>query len=359
MTTLFAAVGMAASGGQGFADTLDAALSKALSPDQPGVAVLIARLDGLVLFRKGYGRADLNSREPITPKTVFNTGSISKTFVAYGILKLAERKKLSLEDTLDKYFPDFEHPEIARRVTLAHLLSHTSGLPDLRDTGAQRDYYLTAKDEENFAPLKAAKELRFSPGERFEYSNPAFNGLALIIERLTGDKWQRFIQREVFGPAGMASAKITDGPYPERGVAHGYARTANGWQEDDYGEFPTFAAAGNGGIWASVDDLFLYERAIQSGRFLPTEQIALSRTPFRPANWSSESAPQVGMSWFHRTTPTGANSHYHSGSQGGFRGWHEAIPQRNLTFILLGNAPEPFAQALKIVNDQLDAFKLR
>ncbi len=162
---------------------------------EPGGAVLIVK-DNKIIYQKGFGVADMKTKEPVTAKTLFNVGSISKTFVAYGILKLAKEGKLSLDDNLYKYFPDFKNEEIAKKVKLYHLLTHASGIPDSRPVGEQHEFYLTAKDEENFAPLKQTDTLQFEPGTKYRYSNPAFNGLALIIEKVTGKKWQQYISRK-------------------------------------------------------------------------------------------------------------------------------------------------------------------
>src|SRR6185503_1609738 len=100
-------------------------------------------------------------------------------------------------------------------------------------------------------------------------SNPAFNGLALIIEKAGAKKWQSYIANNIFEPAGMKSSTITDGAHPVSGVSHGYVRNEkNEFEELDYGEEPTFAAAGNGGVWSSVEELWLYEQAIQKNLFL-------------------------------------------------------------------------------------------
>src|SRR5262249_50904332 len=159
----------------------------------------------------------------------------------------------------------FKHPEIAQRVTIAHLLTHTSGLPDNREVAKNPTFFLTAKDEENWYPVTQADALDFEPGSRFAYSNPAYDALALIVEQVAGIKWQQFVHDKIFIPSGMTTSTITDGPYPDHGVAHGYAKSQDGWVENDYGEYPTFAAAGNGGVWSSVEELAAYERAIESG----------------------------------------------------------------------------------------------
>src|SRR5262245_58809849 len=110
---------------------LDAFFTTQYPPGEPGGAVLVLK-DTAIIFAKGYGVADLVTKEPITTKTLFNLGSISKTFVANGILILQEEGKLSVEDSLIKYFPDFKNKEIAYKVKIKHLLTHTSGLPDNR-----------------------------------------------------------------------------------------------------------------------------------------------------------------------------------------------------------------------------------
>ncbi|HSO77213.1 MAG TPA: serine hydrolase domain-containing protein, partial [Bacteroidales bacterium] len=264
---------------------LDTMLSEEFKADQPGGSVLVKKGDSII-FLKSYGLADLETKEKITENTLFNLGSVSKTFVSNGILILNEDGQLSLEDSLSQYFGDFNSSDIAGKVTIKHLLSHTSGLPDIRNVSDNYDFFLTAKDEENFAPIKLADSLNFEPGEKFEYSNPAFNGLALIIEKVTGQPWQKFVTDRIFAPAGMLKSKITDGPYPEVGVAHAYSLKNGRYTEDDYGEFPTFAAAGNGGVWSSVMELAVYERAIGQNTFLGKELTDDSRRIFQPANWT-------------------------------------------------------------------------
>ena len=132
---------------------LNSILEQRFAAHEPGGAVLVLKGEQVV-FAKGYGVSDIKSQTKITPNTVFNTGSISKTFVANAILISVERGKLSLDDPLIKYFDDFDHPEIVKDIRIEHLLSHTSGLPDIRKVSNEPDFFLTAKDGENFEPLK-------------------------------------------------------------------------------------------------------------------------------------------------------------------------------------------------------------
>ncbi len=319
---------------------LDSYFSSAFNTKSPGGAVLIMKGEKII-FSKGYGLADLQTKEPITTQTLFNTGSISKTFVSHVILDLANEGKLSLKDSLAKYFPDFKNPQLANQIKIHHLLTHTSGLPDNRRIFLDSVFLLTAKDEENWGPIKQNDSLLFEPGSQYEYSNPAFNGLALIIEKVTGKKWQEVVKEKIFGPAGMKTSVITDGPYPITGVSHAYLKTKNGYIEKDYGEEPTFAAAGNGGVWSSVEELAFYELALRNTKFSDNKTIGDSRTIKGYANWKSSTPPFIGYSWFIGKTEDGSKMIYHTGTQGGFYGDYVSIPEKGIIYIMLCNTPTP------------------
>jgi len=209
-----------------------------------------------------------------------------------------------------------------------------------------REFFITAGDYENFAPVMQAEKLNFSPGEKYEYSNPAFNALALIIEKVSGDKWQQYIAERIFAPAGMTTSTITDGPHPEAGVAHGYELVNGKWEESDYGEFPTFPAAGNGGVWSSVTELARYEMSIGQNLFLGSELTERSRSIYRPEAWADPSPPFIGYSWFigeeqflGEENIFGVRLIYHTGDQGGFRAFHISIPEKDILFVGLFNRP--------------------
>ncbi|WKZ59158.1 MAG: serine hydrolase domain-containing protein [Cyclobacteriaceae bacterium] len=319
-----------------FSEEIDNLFSTEFNADEPGACVLIRKGDS-TLFLKSYGLADLVTKESISPKTLFNLGSISKPFVAYGILMLRDEGKLSLDDPISKYFPDFKNKSMAESVTIRHLLTHTSGLPDIRKTREDSVFYLTAKDAENWVPIMQADSLEFNPGEQYEYSNPAFNALALIIEQVSEMKWQKFIEERIFKPAGMTTSTITDGPHPESGVSHGYVNVKGEWLEKDYGEEPTFAAAGNGGVWSSVDELVLYERAMRNAVFTSHETITESHQVVKPQNWKADYEPFIGLSWFIETTNAGDKIVAHTGTQGGFYCHYVSVPAKGILYVVLAN----------------------
>lgn len=335
-----------------FTTALDGFMTSHLSEDQPGGAVLVMR-DTAMIFRKGYGLADLETKEKITSRTLFNLGSISKTFVSNGILLLQSQGKLSVEDSIIKYFPNFKNKDIARKVKIKHLLTHTSGLPDNRPVSKDSVFYLTADDAQNWYPVTQTDTLEFEPGTKYNYSNPAFNALALIIEQITGQKWQTFISETIFGPSEMRTSTITDGAHPSTGVSHGYTKIAGAWREDDYGEEPTFCASGNGGVWSSIDELALYELALRNATFLDLPAIDSSAVPKKFPGWMDPTPPFIGWSWFIDKTPDGHKVISHTGHQGGFAAYYFTIPARRVFVIVLYNAPYDVYAFREKVTDML------
>ena len=321
-----------------FNNKLDTFFSNQFAADGPGGAMLVLK-DTNIIFSKALGIADLNTKEPITSRTLFNTGSISKTFVANGILILQEQGKLSVEDSVWKYFPTFKNKSIAQRVKIKHLLTHTSGLPDIRPIAKDSVFYLIANDEQNWFPITQTDTLEFEPGSRYNYSNPAYNALALIIQQVSGQKWQDFITEKIYRPSGMLTSTITDGAHPDKGVAHAYTKIAGQWREDDYGEEPTFCAAGNGGIWSSVEELAKYELALRNAVFLKSVTIKDSRTVKTFPVWNDAHPADRGWSWQVLKTPEGFMTAEHTGHQGGFAANYVSIPEKGILIVVLYNAP--------------------
>ena len=335
-----------------FAEQMDAYFLKEFAPDQPGGSVLVMK-DTMIVFSKGYGLADLKTKEPINSKTLFNLGSISKTFVSNGILILQELGKLSVEDSLIKYFPKFKNKDIAQKVKIKHLLTHTSGLPDNRQVSKDSVFYLTAKDAENWYPITQTDTLEFETGSKYKYSNPAFNGLALIMEQVSGMKWQDFISERIFIPSGMGRSTITDGAHPSNGVSHGYTMIQGQWREDDYGEEPTFCAAGNGGVWSTVEELARYELALRKGTFLNVKSIDKSAVIKTFPNWSEKDLPFIGWSWWIGQTSDGLKTIGHTGSQGGFQANYVSIPEKGILFVILCNSPRDLKRVTDKVTTEL------
>jgi len=306
--------------------------------NSPGYALLI-KLKDSVLIEECVGVEDLITNKPITKNSIFNTGSISKTFVAYAILQLAKDGKLSLQDSLIRYFPNFKNQDIGNKVRIYHLLTHSSGLPDIRPVQRDSIFFLTADDAQNWAPILENDSLNFEPGTRYQYSNPAFNALALIIQQVTGLKWQDYIKTKIFTPSRMTNSTITDGPHPEQGVCHAYLSLPDGkWKEQDFMEEPTFNASGNGGVWSSVHELYLYEAGIKNISFFSREVMDLARNIWPLPPWKGETPSSMGMSWV-ISSVEGHTMYSHTGSQGGFTGDFVSIPDIGFFYTILSNSP--------------------
>src|SRR5215471_15881268 len=222
----------------------------------PGAALGIVK-DGKLVYTKGYGRADLEHDVPITDSTIFYIGSVSKQFVTMCILLLEEQGKLSLDDKVQKYLPDF--PEYNAPLTIRNFIHHTSGVRDNLTLWplAGNDYLDHIDKEEMYQMIRRQKELNFTPGEQFLYSNSCYFMLGLIIEKVSGQSLSRFGQENIFGPLGMRNTFFGDDN--TRIIKN---RAFSYLQED--GKFKNqimrYDLVGSGGVYSNIKDLYLWDQ---------------------------------------------------------------------------------------------------
>lgn len=240
-------------------------------------AVLLAK-DNKVLLRKGYGLADRQNNRKITPETGFCIGSITKIFTSAAIFKLEQERKLSVEDKISKYFKNV--PPDKAGITVYQLLTHTSGMPDLVEAGGKivdnysvdYDYKLVSRDEIiNRAMLS---KLRFQPGKERKYSNTGYSLLGAIIEMVSGKTYEQYVYDELFAPAGMKKTGYKIPKWEKQDLAAGYEKEKfwgtpldHLWFEDG----PSWNLRANGGMISTVDELYLWIKALESNRILPEE----------------------------------------------------------------------------------------
>jgi D-alanyl-D-alanine carboxypeptidase len=235
-------------------------------------SVLAAR-GGRVLFRGGYGLADRERGIANTPATRFDIGSLSKQFTAAAVLKLEAEGKLSVDSPVSRYLPDYPK-EQGSRITLHHLLTHTSGLPSLGRRGPLESVAedCTAKTLDELLAYSRDLPLQFAPGAEYRYSNSGYMLLAAVVERVSGVPFDEYLRTALFRPAGLRATgrAAPDAAVPGRAVGYmgyepGVAPAAchhPGWQ------------TGAGGVLSTVDDLYRWERALEEGRVLPPAQLA-------------------------------------------------------------------------------------
>jgi len=179
-------------------------------PESPGCALGVYQ-DGQVIYKHGYGMANLNDDVPITPATVFHVASMSKQFTAASILLLAQQGKLSLDDDIHKYIPEL--PDFHETITLRHLMHHTSGMRDqwaLLELAGWRYSQDLITDDDVMSVLVHQKELNFKPGEQFLYSNTGFTLLAITVSRVSGMSFREFTTKNIFAPLGMTHTHFRD-----------------------------------------------------------------------------------------------------------------------------------------------------
>ncbi len=227
------------------------------SPRSPGCAVGVSNA-GDMAFSKGYGQAMFEPAFPITPATVFNIGSTSKQFVAFAILLLADRGKLSLDEDVRRYVS--EVPRFKSPITIRHLVHHTSGLRDYASLLSlmgwqQGDQY----DERRFLSLIGAqRDLNFPPGSKYLYSNTGFVLLATIVSRVSGMSWVDFADREIFAPLGMTRTMVRrDAALAYPGLAQAYGAGPAGVMRRI---LPNHDIVGSTAVLTTVGDLARWER---------------------------------------------------------------------------------------------------
>src|SRR4030065_800932 len=187
-------------GREDLAKKIDAVISEVYKPDQPGAAIIVQK-DGKTVFRRGYGRADVELGCPIAPDMVFRLGSITKQFTAVSILMLAQEGKLGLQDEITKFLPDY--PTQGRKITVEHLLTHTSGIQSYTDMPERLPLWRKDFTLKEIIDLFKDKPMQFEPGESWAYNNSGYILLGAIIEKVSGKTYEGFLEANLFKPLGM------------------------------------------------------------------------------------------------------------------------------------------------------------
>jgi len=236
--------------------------TKAYVAPAPGCAAAVS-LNGEVLFEKAFGLADLEHDVPNTPQTIFESGSVAKQFTAAAIVLLAQEGKLSLEDPVKKYIPEL--PDYGSPLAIRHLLNHTSGIRDwgtvMTLTGAGRGDRVITQDLA-FDVITHQRAVDFTPGSEYSYSNSGYNLLAIIVERVSKQKFAAFLTERLFKPLGMNNSSIRD-DYQRivPGRAQAYSRQGTGpWRLN----MPFMNVYGNGGMLTTVGDWIKWNAMLDS-----------------------------------------------------------------------------------------------
>jgi CubicO group peptidase (beta-lactamase class C family) len=317
----------------GPAEQLDALIKSKVNPKEPGLAVMVIK-DGSVLFNKAYGVADLSTGLPMRADTPFYIASIAKQFTAAAIIMLAEKGRLSYDDQLVKYFPELKG--FASTINLRQMLTHTSGLIDHLDV--IKDNNAGWKNKDVVQLLLRENRVLFQPGEKWSYSNSAYVLLAMIVEKVTGEKFSAFLKKNIFTPLGMKHTFVVDEAGANTsGRARGY-RQANGrWEPSDYEAFTT----GAGGVYSTLEDLYRWDQSFYTERLMKDSSLKLASSP---ATLNNGRPTPYGFGWLAEFAAKGRFANvWYVASHGNFKGFQSMIkrmPERRFTAIVMSNRGE-------------------
>ena len=312
------------------------------NPKEPGAAVLI--MQGCdTIYSRCFGVADMVTKAPVTFESNFCIASVSKQFSAVALMQLAEQGLLSLNDPLSKFFPEFQAP-FFNDITLHHIMSHTSGIPDARPRN-DRNFVLYSTDVNSVQYMRTLDHLNFQPGTQYEYINPTFQLIYQIVERASGIPFEAYMHENVFGKAGMQTCRYFE---PDRDIAHlahGYERDDKGrWQEYDYGEESFFATKADGALYCSINDFVKWERALRDNTVWTASSKRLAYNPWiqipADAEYGYQPHTGYGYGFFVQDMPNQPTHVYHLGDNGGFTIYAGKIPERDLIFLFFSTRPD-------------------
>jgi CubicO group peptidase (beta-lactamase class C family) len=298
-------------------------------PNSPGCALAVVK-DGAVIYKRGYGMANLEYDVPITPGSIFHVASISKQFTAMAVTMLAQEGKLSLDDDVRKYLP--EVPDFGKVITLRHLIHHTSGLRDqwnlLVLAGWRMEDVITEQDILEL--VKRQKELNFEPGKEHLYCNTGYTLLALVVQRVTGQSLREFTQARIFEPLGMKNTHFHDDHRMiVKNRAYSYEPKRGGYENSPL----QFANVGATSLFTTVEDLALWDQNFYDGRVGGSAVLAEMLTKGK-LNDGKELDYASGLVIGEYK---GLRTVAHGGADAGYRAQLLRFPDQHFSVILLAN----------------------
>ncbi|MES2050253.1 MAG: serine hydrolase domain-containing protein [Pseudomonadota bacterium] len=330
LVILFLHLGAASAAHGDLVAKVDAIFKSTANAPAPGCALGLRYADQPIMTR-AYGQTDLEHGISNTPDTIFEAGSVSKQFTAAAILLLAQDGKLSLSDSVHKYLPEL--PDYGSRISIDHLLTHTSGLRDwgslVEIAGWPRGTRAVTM-EQALALIVRQRSLNFTPGTEYSYSNTGYVLAALIVQRISGQSLAEFTRKRMFVPLGMSHTSWRDNfrrVVPQRAIA--YSKEGDGYEQD----MPFEDVYGHGGLLSSVGDLLIWNEALKQNK-LGSE---ITQQLQHQATLSDGRLSDYGHGLFMQEY-LGVKEISHGGATAGYRTWLGRFPQHDLSIALLCNS---------------------
>lgn len=317
--------------------------------DGPGGAFLIAKA-GKPIYQKAFGKANIELGVDMNTENIFQLGSITKQFTAVAILMLEEQHLLSTQDPISKYIPDYPNGD---KITIHHLLTHTSGIKDFTKMKsisqiAQKD--LSPKELVDFFKNEPVD---FSPGEKFEYNNSGYAVLGYVIELTSKDTYEHFIQKNIFAKAGMTNSRYASDVAIIKKRAYGYQQKNNQYVNKTRISFNIPYASGS--LISTIGDMLKWQTALNQNTLLKASSSKKAFTAYQLNNGTSI---HYGYGW-HISQINGAPSREHGGSVFGFKTMGVYLPQQDIYVIGLSNCDcnSPTQVTRDIAKLVLETFK--
>jgi CubicO group peptidase (beta-lactamase class C family) len=314
----------------------------------PGLSIAIVH-KGEPVRLEGYGLANVELEVPVTPDTIFQTGSVGKQFTAAGILLLAEDGKLKLDDPLALHFPSA--PAAWHRITIRQLLTHTSGLKDYgeEEIDFRRDYA-----EKELLEIAWKMPLEFEPGTQWSYSNTGYMVLGILTSKLADMHWSEFQKKRIFEPAGMAATRVISESAIVKNRADGYEKNEKNELQNQEWVAPTLNTLADGAVYVTARDMAAWEAALRGRRLLNESSYDAWWTP---VSLGGGITYPYGFGWS-LNEQRGRRLIEHGGSWQGFRASIARYVEDGLTVVVLANAAGTPTEAIAheiagIVDDDL------
>lgn len=303
---------------------IDSLLNDKFQPNEPGGVFLVAK-NGKAIYRKAFGKANIELGVDMTPDNVFQIGSMTKQFTSVGILMLYEEGKLDIKDPINRYLPDYPNGEV---ITIHHLLTHTSGIKDF--TRMKSIMKIAHKDisPKELVDFFKNEPVDFTPGEQFKYNNSGYVVLGYIIELITGETYEDFIEKHIFKKLGMEDSRYASDREVIVNRASGYHK---GFANKMHVSLKIPYASGS--LMSTVDDMLIWQEALNDN--LLVRQITIEKA-FTKYTLNNGEEFTYGYGW-HIKEIEGTPSRQHGGSIFGFKSMGVYIPSKDIYVIGLTN----------------------
>jgi CubicO group peptidase (beta-lactamase class C family) len=324
----------------------------------PGLSLAVVR-DGRIIRAQGYGMANIESGAPVTPATIFEIGSLTKQFTATAIMSLAEAGKLSLDDSIVKFFP--EAPPAMEAVTIRHLLTHTSGINDVdgdvdpsqaaSQTGTGSIDVYRGYTEDGLVRAILAQPLNSPPGTKWSYCNACYVLMGFLIHRVTGMPYEDFLGKRIFAPLGMGTARMLSYAAIVTNRSVGYDLVDGAWRNAPRWKSESISDAA-GGLLMSVLDLAKWDASLYTERIVKRGSL---EAMWAPVPLDDGSKYPGGMGWFIANSD-GHRIVFHTGSGPGFCVAMSRYLKDRLTIIVLTNVCHNDSDVVKIVGKVAETY---